>query len=204
MAFVPVPETAKVAVVHSRAGETMVNVFYFRRAGSWGITELQQLANTVRNSWIAAPMSFLNQSVQFLRVEARGMRAQADITTTAIPASAVFGGNTNPPLPGNVAFCVTHVTGLTGRSNRGRTYFGGISQPQVSGDTLLQQTADSFVNALEALRQAADNEGWTHVVVSLYNNRQPRTTGVTIPVTGYRYADRTLDSQRRRLRGRGQ
>ena len=203
MAFVPVPETAKVAIVHSRAGEQMVNVFYFRRAGSWGLTELQQLVDEVRDQWSLAPMSGLSQSVQFLRVEARGMRAQADITTTAVVFPARFGGNTSPALPGNVAFCVTHTTGLTGRSNRGRTYFGGIAESHISGDTIQQAMADYLVDTLVNLRLVVTNIGWEHVVVSLYNNRQPRTTGVTIPVTGYRYADRTLDSQRRRLRGRG-
>ena len=204
MAFVPIPETAKVAVVHSRAGEQMVNVLYFRRAGSWGATELQQLADTVRDAWAVNPVNGLSQSVQFLRVEARGMRAQADITTTSIVSPAVFGGDGSPALPGNVAFCVTHVTGLTGRSNRGRTYFGGIGESKISGDTIQQAFADYLVNSLLALRNAVTGIGWEHVVVSLYNNRQPRATGVTIPVTGYRYADRTLDSQRRRLRGRGQ
>lgn len=204
MAFIPVPETAKVAVVHSRAGEQMVNVLYFRRAGSWGLTELDELAVAVRNAWSIGIMNVLNQSVQFLRVEARGMRAQADITTTAIVSPAVFGVDTTPALPGNVAFCVTHTTGLTGRSNRGRTYFGGLGEGRISGDTILQNVADSLVGSLYDIRQAASAVNWEHVVVSLYNNKTPRATGVTIPVTGYRYADRTLDSQRRRLRGRGQ
>lgn len=204
MPFIPIPETAKCAVVQSRAGELMVNVFYFQRAGTWGLTELQQLSDAVRDSWSANIMDVLNQSVQFLRVESRGMRAQADITTTSIVSPARFGEDTSPALPGNVAFCVTHTTGLTGRSNRGRTYFGGLGEARVSGDTILQPIADILVSYLFALRSAAAAVGWEHVVVSLYSNNAPRATGVTIPVTGYRYADRTLDSQRRRLRGRGQ
>lgn len=204
MAFQPVPDCAKLAIVQSRAGEQMVNILHATRSGQWGNTELDALAGAVLNQWAAGMMPYLSQTVQLLRVEARGLRAQADVFTTAIPTQAVFGGYTASPMPGNVAFCLTLSTGLTGRANRGRLYIGGLHEAAISGDTMLQTFADAFRNELSALLNEIRNAGWTPVVVSRRLNGQPRNPPATIEITSVRYADRTLDSQRRRLRGRGQ
>ena len=204
MAFQAVPDCAKIAIVHARAGEQMVNILHATRAGQWGLTELDALSAAVLNQWAAGLMPYLSQSVQLLRVDARGLRAQADVTTTAIPTTGVFGGYQASALPGNVAFCLTLSTGLTGRSNRGRIYIGGLHEAAIAGDSILQSFADTFRNELGLVLNEIRNTGWTPVVVSRRLNNAPRATPATIEITGVRYADRILDSQRRRLRGRGQ
>ena len=78
MAFQPVPDTARFAVVmDDSASDLFVNVFYFRRAGSWGLPELQTGATTLATAWVNDVLPLLMQFTRFIRVEARGERAQS-------------------------------------------------------------------------------------------------------------------------------
>ena len=203
MAFQPVPNVAKVALIHSRGGIPMINVFYFRRTGQWGLPELDNLVDMVLAAWRTEVMPNLHIGVVLQRIEVRGERAQEDVSYQRPIVPVVTGARGGDLTPGNVAFCVTHTTGLTGRARRGRTYFGGLSEDDVSGDSISLARANALVAGLYQLRDQAMQESWTHVVVSRYVNKSRRETADVYPVIGYRFADLVLDSQRRRLIGRG-
>jgi len=49
----------------------------------------------------------------------------------------------------------------------------------------------------------AYNATWQLVVVSYYNSGAWRTTAVATPIINFGFADLAIDSQRRRLVGRG-
>lgn len=203
MAFQPVPDAAKVAVVTTTGFTTLVNTFHFSRPGAWGLPELNVLVLTVGTAWVNDIMPALSSDQVLARVEGRGLRAQDDVSAEYVPPSQVSGGDSSPSLPGNVAFAVTHLTGLTGRANRGRTFFGLLTEGQVTGDTLSAARADTFRDGLNSIRLATAAEGWVMCVVSRRLNNAPRNPPVTIPIIGFRYRDRIVDSQRLRLVGRG-
>jgi len=204
MAFQPVPDVARFAVVmDDSASDLFVNVFYFRRTGQWGLSELEQGALTIATVWVNEVLQRLAQGTRLIRVEARGERSQTDVSTQRVPVPPPVSTRSGDPLPYQVAFCVTHLTGFTGRANRGRTYFGPLSEMDQANGIVITALADVLVGALNVLRQEMAAQGWEHVVVSRYLNRVRRPTAVATPVTGYRYYDRVLDTQRRRQRGRG-
>lgn len=203
MAFQAVPDTAKVAVVMQYSSEDLINVFHFRRTTVWGLPELESLLETVGTVWVNDIMIHLSQYVYFLRVEGRGLRAIDDVSAEYVLSTPVIGSRGNQGVPANVAFAITHLTGRAGRSFRGRTFFGGFSEDDVDRSLLVSARADGLRNGLVSLRNVTSQLGWTQVVVSRYENRQRRPVGVTIPVTGFRYRDNVVDSQRRRLPGRG-
>jgi len=204
VAFQPVPDTARFAVImDDSASDLFVNVFYFRRTGAWGLAELTQGATTLATAWINDVLPLLMQFTRHVRVEARGERSQTDVSYQRVPPTPPVSQRPGQGLPYHVAFCVTHLTGLTGRANRGRTYFGPLSEGDQAYGLLDQPIADAFVASLGSLRSLMSAVGWEHVVVSRYLNKVKRAQGVTIPVIGYRYYDLVLDTQRRRQRGRG-
>jgi len=204
MAFQPVPDVARFAVVmDDSAAEQFVNVFYFRRTGQWGLPELAAGAGRLAQIWVNDVLPFLAGGVRLLRVEARGERSQSDVAFQHVPPSPPASTRTGDSLPFQVAFCVTHVSGLTGRANRGRTYFGPLSEADQAGGLLATPVANAFVAALNSMRNLMNSEGWEHVIVSRFLNRQRRAQGVAIPVISYRYYDRVLDTQRSRRRGTG-
>jgi hypothetical protein len=204
MAFQPVPDTARFAVVMDDSGsDQFVNVLYFRRTGSWGLPELEQGATTLGTAWVNDVLPFLSNGIRFIRIEARGERAQTDVSYQLVPANPPSSSRPGDSLPYQVAFCVTHLTGLTGRANRGRTYFGPLSENDQTYGLLSNAVANAFVGALNSIRIVMAAQGWEHVVVSRFLNKVKRAQGATIPIIGYRYYDRVLDTQRSRRRGQG-
>ena len=203
MAFQPAPDCAKVALVHTHITSQLVNVFHFRRTDQWGIPELDNLLTAVSTAWVNDVMIHLSGNTLFLRAEGRGLRAQFDVSSELVLAQPVSGGRPGEGLPGNVTFAVTHLTGLTGRSNRGRTYFGGLAEADVNGDYFATARANGLRDGLSSVRSAASQAGWTMVVLSRALNKQIRPQAVAIPIIGFRYRDLFVDSQRRRLTGRG-
>jgi len=205
MAFQPVPDVARVAIIHSNGSlpDQIVNVFYFRRTGQWGLPDIEQLADTFKTLWANNIMPSLASQTQLRRVEVRGERAQVDVSYQLAVVPVIAGGDNSDPLPPQVAFCITHITGLTGRSRRGRTYFGMFGEGSVSNGFLSQQRINALLNGLGNIRTTLADAGWVHVVVSRVENRQRLPVAATYPVIGYRSYDGVVDTQRRRAIGRG-
>jgi len=204
MTFQPVPDTARFAVrVRSGLGDDVINVLYFRRQGAWGLPELEAAAQALATVWVNEIMPSISGSSALFSIQARGERVQDDVAFEFVLPSPVSGGRGGDALPAQCAFCVTHLTGLVGRSNRGRTYFGPLAEQDTVGDLLVAARADAFRNGLGSVRNIMSNAGWTHVVVSRVRNKTRLSTAITVPVIGYRYTDRVIDTQRRRKLGVG-
>jgi hypothetical protein len=204
MAFQPVPDTARFALVHKGPyGDDVINVLYFRRAGSWGLSELEAAAQALATVWTNDVMIHLNQFTSFQRVQCRGERVQDDVSFEFVLSTPVAGGRTGGVLPPQCAFCVTHLTGLTGRANRGRTYFGILAEDDADSGLLFENRAIGLRNGLVSVRNIMSSAGWTHVVVSRVRNKTRLPVAVTVPVIGYKYANLIIDTQRRRQLGKG-
>ena len=203
MAFQAAPDCAKVALVHAHITNQLVNIFHFKRSGQWGIPELESLLNAVATSWVNDVMPHLSSPTLFLRAEGRGLRGQNDVSSELVAAQPVNGGRPGEGLPGNVCFVITHLTGLTGRTNRGRSYLGGLAKSDVINDQISSVRANALRDGLGSVRSQASQAGWTMVVLSRAFNKQIRPQALPIEVIGFRYRDLTVDSQRRRLTGRG-
>jgi len=205
MAFQPVPDVARVAVIHSNGAlpDQIVNVFYFRRSGQWGLSEIEDLAASFRTLWAQNILPRLASQTLLRRVEVRGERAQVDVSYQLPVVPPLSGGLGGDPLPPQIAFCITHLTGLTGRSRRGRTYFGMFPEPNVSNGFLDQSVINGLLSGLNTIRTSLANQGWVHVVVSRVENKQRLPVANAYYVIGYRAYDGVLDTQRRRAIGRG-
>jgi hypothetical protein len=204
MAFQPVPDVARFAVIqNSWVGGEIINVLYFRRQGAWGLQELEAAAQQLATIWVNDVMPHLSAEASLRRVQARGERVQDDVSIEFVLQSPVLGGRTGDALPLQCAFCVTHLTGLVGRSNRGRTFFGLLSELDSVNGLLAVARANALRDALNSMRNIMFNAGWTHVVVSRVRNKTRLPVAVTVPVIGYRYKDLIVDTQRRRRLGQG-
>jgi hypothetical protein len=204
MTFQPVPNTARFAIrIRSGLGDDVINVLYFLRQGQWGLPELEAAAQTLATAWVNEVMTNISASSVFFSVQSRGERVQDDVAFEYVLPSPVSGSRTGDALPAQCAFCITHLTGLVGRSNRGRTYFGPLAEQDTDGSLLSSARAVGFRNALVGIRNVMGNAGWQHVVVSRVRNKTRLPVAITVPVIGYRFTDRTIDTQRRRKPGVG-
>lgn len=114
------------------------------------------------------------------------------------------GGVADNPAPSNVAFCVTKLTAGRGRGARGRWYLPGIPKEKFIGQSELDTT---YVNSLVAgsndVLSAMATANFFGAVVSRQLNKVDRVAGLVRPITAFRAYDNVVDSQRRRLPGRG-
>lgn len=97
--------------------------------------------------------------------------------------------------PGNVAYAVSWRTGQSGRSFRGRSYLTNLAEGDTNGDTIVSGLLSLIVSfALEAIIARVAGKFTPAVASRSLQGSTPIQTAVFEP---------TLDSQRRRLAGRG-
>jgi len=106
--------------------------------------------------------------------------------------------------PGGTTFAIKFSGGLSGRSARGRMYWIQLHTAQISGDQVTSADAAAIVaivaNFFDDVETAT---GLTHVTTSYCHDGAWRTTANNVPVLNYIATDTNVDSQRKRLAGRG-
>lgn len=202
MAFQAVPETAEVDVIYALNGEPAQNVFYARFGGVYALANLQALADAVgaaiQNNWLdLQPIEAV-----FERVEVRGLALPNDLIATSI-VGAGAGTDITESYPNNVTFSVKKVSGFTGRSARGRTYWIGIPADKTSApdeNHLTDAYRDAVVSAVDAVRNKINLEfNWEAVLVSRFLDGVKRAEGVTFTWVGCVAVDKRIDTLRNRL-----
>lgn len=208
MAFVPVADTAKVALLFTQYNQKLVNTLWFHRTGGWDAASLTSLCTAI-NSWVVAEMlSSMNNTVTYNGSEAVDMTAEGQEGAFVPVTSGNVGTKSGDGLPSNVTAAIAFKTGFTGRSNRGRNFFIGLDPDQVAGDSLTPASIPFLTGIYDALASYLTGLAAEHVVASLYHGIDgdgkpiPRAAGIIHAVTSY-FVDSALDSMRRRLIGRG-
>jgi len=209
MAYVPVANVAEVEMRMRLAGQSIENTLYFQFASGPSSAELTALGGDMRDWWIASYAPLVSSLVQLVEVNC------TDLTTATGPQVGIavtdeFGTGGSNALSNNVALCVSFRTTMRGRSFRGRNYISGIDRTQlVDSNTFETSYATSVHDAYNAINSALSvSADW--VIVSRFSGMGgtprrpiPRAAGLATLVTSVVIVDRTVDSMRRRLPGRG-
>jgi hypothetical protein len=201
--YIPVDKVVEVRMQYSEPGGVAENVLNFRFTTAITGTILSNLA-TVLHSWFTttlAPQKSVQVSLtRMILTDLSTATGPQLVYTTGLPESGTAGFDV---MPGNVTLAVSLRSSLRGRSQRGRIYWIGMVDENVIGD----RVTTGFQAALLAAHQVLISVVFTDicatlVVVSRCHAHAWRTTGQATPVESIT-VDRTLDSQRRRLLGRG-
>lgn len=211
MAFVPVNNTALVEVRMSYANQKVENTLWVESVDTWDEAALVELVSEVKDWWIASYSTIASDQVVLREVVATDMTT-ASSGIGAISGTDETGAQTGGGLPGNCSLACSFRTNSRGRAFRGRNYVVGIPILQmVDIDTVESAYALLVETAYGDFKTAISAADWNWVVVSRFSGIDPvtkkpipRTAGITTTVTLASVVDRTIDSQRRRLTGRGQ
>jgi hypothetical protein len=204
MAFVPVPNCAEVEIRQQCDNQLIENTLYFEHATPPTATELQALADSIEAWWGDSILPLLSNTLTYRETYVTDLSEATGPTATQAGFAPAAGGSPDNHAPNNVSLCVSFRTAGRGRSSRGRNYVAGIPSTGVNGDLISQTFTDSVVAAYNNLNVLGNlPSGWTWVVVSRFSGGAARATGVAFPVTRALAVDRIVDSQRRRLPGRG-
>lgn len=203
MAFIPVPDVAKVAIEQRLDGEPVVNTLHFYNANGWSNASLTTLATAVRGWWTDGLAPNLSTSLVLEQVVATDLSAQISPQATVDAGALLIGDVPGDCAPNNAALCVSLRSSFRGRSARGRNYVAGVPDSVRTRSRVTDSFITAIVDAYEQLITVGVNTASTWVIVSLRSNKVPRAQGVFLPVVNIVVTDNVLDSMQRRLPGRG-
>lgn len=203
MAFQRVPNTVQVDAIFSLFGQNVENVFHIQWPGGVDAVAIADSATAVRDWVEASYLPLLSNQIQFLRCEALNLDIDNGGTSVAFATGAGTGGTASASLPGGSAFCVSLRTAQSGRNHRGRKYVMGIPEAGRSGNQVTGAYRTQMESAFADLINDIQSVNAVLVVVSRFLNNVLRLEAIVTEVIAIVASDTNIDSQRRRLTGRG-
>lgn len=178
------------------------NVLHFRHViDSPDPTNMLALAQAINDSVVSEWLPTMTSSVTFREVY---VEEYADAISQSVTFPGTGGGGfAGQSMPGNCALCVSLRTAFAGRSRRGRFYTIGMNELHQDGGVVSAAYSSAWLGALQDLADRVALQNWEWVIASFIDNGVPRPTGLVTPVTARVLVDSFVDSQRRRLQGRG-
>jgi hypothetical protein len=203
MAFIPVPNVVLAEIRMTLDFQRVENTLYFEFPAAPAPSDLVNLGDDLL-AWYTALMAPLQSSFVALReIYLTDLTSSTGPTHSVSPATLVTGGITGEVEPSNVTIATSFRTNQRGRSFRGRNYFVGVAAAQLAQNTFTPAFITSLKNVYDQLPASLPLSDATWVVVSRFSNNAPRVAGIATPVSAVVVVDPTVDSQRRRLPGRG-
>jgi hypothetical protein len=193
-----------VEFIYSNAGETNENVIHVYKGSPFTLAQLQAL-RAVCNTWDSTDnLSMRCSAATLTRIRTKALDTNSSPTEDFTLPTPRAGTGSGAALPLNACLCLKVATGLAGRSYRGRWYAGNLGAAMLvdAGHTNVATVA-AYASHLTNLLTALATGGYTWCITSYRNNKAWRTTAVNTAVTTILGVDVAIDSQRRRLVGRG-
>lgn len=211
MPFVPVTNTAAVELRMLMDDQQVENTLTFRLGATLTPSNLLTLCNDLEAWWIANYAPQTNAQNSLVEIVATDLTTATGPSISVSPVGGDPGGGSGDFLPMNASLAISFRTASRGRSFRGRNYFVGLSEGQVTGNTVDLAVVAALQDAYELLLPVGGifTDDWIWVVTSRFSGVDvdgrpiPRAAGLTTPITNVVIVDRTIDSARRRLPGRG-
>jgi len=203
MDYIPVPNTVQVDMFQLWDGQAVENVLHFQPTPTVNPILMNDLAAHLVTWWNANIKPNVPTNLQLSAIKLTDLTTQTGTVITYGTGLPIVGTNASPSLPNNCALVITKRTGLRGRSFRGRIYQPGMIEGAVTGNSVAASYVTTFVNAYGLIRNfSVGATPWDMVVVSRKQGGQWLVVGETNDVTTFT-SDGVIDSQRRRLPGRG-
>jgi len=134
----------------------------------------------------------LSQDVSYSEIEVSNLGGLATGTYSLVISPADTGDIVQDSLPGSNAICISLRSALAARRFRGRKYFSGLGEADVTANVFSATRVNDIVTAINDMIAALDADGFPLSIFS--------PTGLTlVPVTTAIATDLTVDSQRGRL-----
>lgn len=205
--FQPCDKTVEISVQGTYDGQLVENKFYAQAVEVITSTMVDAMA-TVVAGWVHDTMlAHCNPSYVHSRVVARDLTSEASFESIDSSHAGEAGTVTGTPQPGNVTIAIHRATEFSGKKQKSRIYWPGLVNTYLSSpDVLTTVAATALIADLEALRTAILDDSsatWAYGYPQRFIDKVRLTAANFIPVFGHTVTDLNLDSQRRRLKGRG-
>lgn len=203
MAFIPTVNCLRSAVEGLYSGQQWVNTLWFGLADSPSVVDIAAVNTALADWWDVSMQPITNAACSLTKITTTDQSSSTAPSGVLTLTPALAGTASGSSIATNVACVIGFKTIGRGRSARGRNYVTGQDVNALSGATAFTSTyTNALAAAYVAMHDALATLGYQHVVVSFQLDLVPRSAGFKQLVTGYS-VDPLIDSQRRRLAGRG-
>lgn len=203
MARPPTPDTAEVTMTFLQDGQYLINKHHYKNTAGWDEGSLNNLGTAIREWWDDNMKIRVPNTVSLVEIEVVDLSPGSGLGITVQTGLPIVGTKADNALPNNVTVAVKKGTGLVGRSFRGRTYHIGLCEGQVLGNTIIAADLLGLQTAYDLLKEPLGPVIPVDLcVLSEVSGGAQRVQGICTQVTGIGI-DPVVDSQRRRLPGRG-
>lgn len=205
MPFTPAPNIVQVELRARKAGQKVENRWFVNCLHEPTTSDFAAIALQVFTVLRASWLPFLPSDVAITELFLRSMQSINAIQLTVAALPTDVGSSTGTPGPNQNTLCVSLRSTSSGRSARGRLYWLGLSEDQYTVNTMVASARTQIRDAVEAMRFALSNDNHPWTIVSFFSGGGPRPGGpVYFLVSTVLTVDDVIDSQRRRMPGRGQ
>lgn len=202
MQFIPAPGIIEVFMSHTintRPGKGWV-LHYQTTAISVSELDMLDLSAALVNWWNVHQQPLMNASCKLDIVRCRDLTSQNSYVTEYTTGLPLGGTRVGSSVAGQVVLSIKKSTGLAGRNYRGRVYQFGAVETDGDGNTL-GSTYISNVEAAwnEALFLSGAINDFAMVLVSRFQDGQPRSEAVVTPILNMVAVDNRVDTNRTKL-----
>lgn len=203
MPFVVTFNTVQVELRYLFDNQQTENTLYFEFEDPPSITQGEALADAVFDWWDTNLKPLQCGTLYLREIFCTDLDAADGWAVTRVSSPVVQGTRSGESMPNNIACCISFRTNQRGRAHRGRNYAMAMGEGDVTNNNFTTGYLSALQAAYVALADVETAASCNWVVVSRFQGLLPRENGVTTPVTSVGFFDGVVDSQRRRLPGRG-
>lgn len=205
MPFQPAPGVIGVTIEGRLFGQQYINdLYFFQNGADPTVGDCSTVATIVKDWFIAEVLPQVTETLIMLKVTAKNLAVNGG-------AKAVigFGGAQGEVLteqaPNNCCAVVTFDTGQSGKSSHGRNYISGVPNAVIDVNTIASDWYADLIDGYMTLLPggAFDPSPYFWSVLSRQSAGIILGSAIAVPVLNVYASDTTVDSQRRRLPGRG-
>lgn len=200
--FIPAEETAQVALRALQDGQQIEHVFYVKAAAPLVPGDLSEIALAVSDWFTDHYAPLLVSTVTGVEVVVTDWSTDAGPRVVSRDIAGIAGGDGTLPAPNNVSFKIAFSAGVRG-AHAGGPFVYGLPANKIDASTLDVTLANDLVNAWVLLGTDLLALDYQLVVVQNCEDNAWLTIALVHPIAGITYTDLVVDSQRRRLPGRG-
>lgn len=203
MAFIPATNTIKAEMRFTYQLQACENVIHFKKGSPVEEADFDVIGNNIVTAWDANIKPAMGSDLSLDSIKFTDLTSETGPTkvyTSGLPSAGTMVSFHS--LPSNVTVVASLKSIKRGRSYQGRFYHIGLDETHVDGNYVNLPMRATILLFLETVMGESAVEGYDLSIVSYYHNNAPRISAEVTPVATI-FVGGTLDSQRRRLPGRG-
>lgn len=203
MAYIPADNVCMAELVMLWDSQSVETVLHFRPDAPLTPTLMNELGAFLQSWWDVQMQAIMPLTLSLVNIKLTDLTIDVGPVINYATGLPLVGTVASPSLPNNVAVVITKRTLLRGRSYRGRIYHPGLHESVVTNNAVDSAFLLGVINRYAlVINPVTAGANWDFVVISKYANNAPRVSADVTPVESLD-SDGRVDSQRRRLPGRG-